>query len=236
MKLGIISDAHGNNDGLARCLNFLTRNQRVDRIVFLGDAIGYFPNSAEVCRILQDEKILCLMGNHEAMTLGILPACDPGNSLVRLPPASSLPAGWLDGVVRIGAKHTLFLEDTEILLTHATPDEPLTGKIQGNDDTRWSENARVVLVGHTHRPFARLYTNGSLLLNPGSCGYPRDHGTLLSAATLRLPECKAQIWRLPFRFSETVLKQVHPQVRSVTVRKCKAPVGTVVHKDIPGNE
>ncbi|MDR1659924.1 MAG: metallophosphoesterase family protein [Desulfovibrio sp.] len=236
MKLGIISDAHGNSDGLALCLDFLIKNQKVDEIVFLGDAVGYFPDSTEVCRLLQKEKILCLMGNHEAMTLGILPKCDPDNSLVRLPSSSSLPADWLGGVGRIGPKHTLSLGGVRILLAHATPDDPLTGKIQESKDVRrWSEKARVILVGHTHRPFARLDKTGSLILNPGSCGYPRDHGTLLSAATLCLPECRARIWRLPFRFCETVLRQVHRSVRNVVSRKCKTPVGTVARNDIIGD-
>ena len=49
MKAGIISDAHGNLAALQLSLNFLLKCQQVDCIYYLGDAIGYFPDSAAVC-------------------------------------------------------------------------------------------------------------------------------------------------------------------------------------------
>src|SRR5207249_2200026 len=43
--------------------------------------------------------------------------------------------------------------------------------------------ADVVILGHTHRPFA-LKVDSTLIVNPGSCDDPRDGTNLLSCAVL----------------------------------------------------
>ncbi len=40
MKIGVLSDAHGNPDGLKMCIDFFIQ-KKVGKIYFLGDAIGY---------------------------------------------------------------------------------------------------------------------------------------------------------------------------------------------------
>src|SRR5438128_11252350 len=72
MKIGFLSDAHGNPVMLAACLQELRRLE-TSSIYFLGDAVGYFPGDAEVFRILRSEAVQCQKGNHDAMLLGELP-------------------------------------------------------------------------------------------------------------------------------------------------------------------
>ena len=45
MKIGVVSDAHGNPYGLKTCIDFLRVRAQVARIYFLGDAVGYLPES-----------------------------------------------------------------------------------------------------------------------------------------------------------------------------------------------
>ena len=47
MKIGILSDAHGNPHGLNRCLTALKR-EGAERLYFLGDAVGYLPDWKDV--------------------------------------------------------------------------------------------------------------------------------------------------------------------------------------------
>ena len=64
MRLAIIADIHGNYRALDAVLSDIARHG-VDRIVSLGDNIGYGPEPEEVVRSLQAYRVLSVMGNHE---------------------------------------------------------------------------------------------------------------------------------------------------------------------------
>jgi protein phosphatase len=67
-------------------------------------------------------------------------------------------------------------DDIHFYLTHARPSDPLYGYCPQDSD-EWAKEvesveADVVLVGHTHTPFARKIGN-RLLVNRGSLGQPK---------------------------------------------------------------
>ncbi len=64
MRIAVISDIHGNLEALVRCLDDIERSG-VDRIVNLGDAIGYGPQPEEVLVLLEKMGIPNMLGNHE---------------------------------------------------------------------------------------------------------------------------------------------------------------------------
>jgi predicted phosphodiesterase len=64
MRLAIISDIHGNFEALQRVLEDIGQ-AGADRIVCLGDNIGYGPEPEEVVNELRRLEVPCLMGNHE---------------------------------------------------------------------------------------------------------------------------------------------------------------------------
>src|SRR5690242_10324659 len=72
VRVGLLSDAHGNPLGLRRCLAVL-RAAGVGPLYFLGDAVGYLPGEGEVIRTLAEAGAVCVRGNHEGMLLGELP-------------------------------------------------------------------------------------------------------------------------------------------------------------------
>ena len=64
MRLGIISDVHANELALEACLAALDR-LAVDRIVILGDVVGYGPDPEAVTQRvagLVSHGAICLMG------------------------------------------------------------------------------------------------------------------------------------------------------------------------------
>lgn len=69
MKLAIISDIHANLEALQATLQRISE-QGVDRIVCLGDIVGYNANPAECISLLREFDVLCIAGNHDRAVSG----------------------------------------------------------------------------------------------------------------------------------------------------------------------
>lgn len=217
MRLGILSDAHGNLAGLEACLRFLQR-QGVEEYLFLGDAVGYFPQSAAVCDLLARLPATVIAGNHEAMLLEILPMSGRMRDVIRPPaPHDHRIRRWLRRCEQAGPMRTAVIDGKRLLLAHGSPADPYCGRI-GDAAQVPSGTFDILLVGHTHHPQIMTLADGRLLINPGSCGYPRDNGAWLSVAVLDTVSMAAQIYRLPNRLDTAILNCVHPSVRNTLQR------------------
>jgi predicted phosphodiesterase len=69
MKLAIISDIHANLEALQATLQDISA-QAVDRIVCLGDIVGYNANPAACISLLRESDVLCIAGNHDRAVTG----------------------------------------------------------------------------------------------------------------------------------------------------------------------
>ena len=69
MKLAIISEIHANADALAATLDAIAPHA-VDRIVCLGDIVGYNTQPRECIALLREAKALCVAGNHDRAVCG----------------------------------------------------------------------------------------------------------------------------------------------------------------------
>jgi predicted phosphodiesterase len=67
-RYGVIADVHGNDTALAVVLRDLER-QRVDRVVALGDIVGYNASPNECVRTLARNDIPSIHGNHDLIAL-----------------------------------------------------------------------------------------------------------------------------------------------------------------------
>jgi Icc-related predicted phosphoesterase len=70
MREAIISDIHGNLEALEAVLKDI-ETQKVDRIVCLGDIVGYGANPRECIRLVMENCKLVLFGNHEFYIIDI---------------------------------------------------------------------------------------------------------------------------------------------------------------------
>ncbi len=211
MRIGVIGDSHGNAPGLALSLRFLGR-QKVDMVVHLGDAVGYYPHAGAVCLMLERAGAACIQGNHEAMLMGDLPVPPGAADVVRLPQSwDALPPAWRGQVERNGPALTLELAGRRVLCVHGSPRLPLAERVDAQQARRVDFDADVLLMGHTHRPLVER-NRGRLVLNPGSCGLPRDRGDHLSLAVLDLDAMEARVFRLPFAPSRRTLGMIHERV------------------------
>lgn len=208
MKIGLLSDAHGNWSGLAACLDKL-RGFKVDRIYFLGDAVGYLPGEREVLELLRLRDVVCQKGNHEAMLLGEISFSADKDRIYGIERARArlsetdrqYISGWPNHRV-------LELMSKKILFVHGSPANYLEGYIYPDNDLKVFENLpfAAVFMGHTHRPFISRREQ-TLIVNVGSCGIPRDNGDLLSFAVYDSDRDECEIFRL--RFDSGQLRQVY---------------------------
>lgn len=73
MRYGIVSDIHGNLEALTAALAFLD-GRGVDRLLCLGDLVGYNADSAACVRLLEERGAASIAGNHDliaARALGL---------------------------------------------------------------------------------------------------------------------------------------------------------------------
>ena len=69
MRLAIISDIHSNLEALTEVLR-VAEQQKVDRIVSLGDIVGYGASPNPCCEMVRSAAEITLLGNHDAAVAG----------------------------------------------------------------------------------------------------------------------------------------------------------------------
>jgi diadenosine tetraphosphatase ApaH/serine/threonine PP2A family protein phosphatase len=69
MRIAIISDIHSNIEALTEVLK-VAEAQKVDRLVSLGDVVGYGASANECCDLVRSVTEVTLLGNHDAAVAG----------------------------------------------------------------------------------------------------------------------------------------------------------------------
>lgn len=194
MRYGVISDVHGNLHALRAVLAVLAR-EGVDAYLCLGDTVGYgaFPN--ECVAAVTGLSGAAVAGNHDLIALALL-------SDGRCTPLARESLRWTSRVLtdethqRLAALPICAVAPG-IVLAHGSPDDPQEYvRSPGRADELLDRlpsvrtDSDVLLLGHTHEPWAYARHGGTLLrgaagmvalrpgethlLNPGSVGQSRD--------------------------------------------------------------
>jgi len=235
VKVGFVSDAHGNPHGLKVCLEHL-RRLGVKDVYFLGDAVGYFPDAQRTIDLLEAECVACLMGNHEAMLLGDLPV-EPGHDRVAkiTETREQIGSSYLEKIRSWERFKKIELDGRDILCVHGNPWDPLNGYVYPDSDIQgFSEMPfDAFFLGHTHRPFIRK-VGASIVTNVGSCSLPRDQGNLASCSVYDSTEDTVQVLRVPFDKDKIIRlygNWVSSEVRDTLLRQAdKETTGDIVEK------
>ena len=69
MRVAILSDIHSNLEALTAALAVVDR-ERPDRVVCLGDVVGYGASVNECCELIRARAEVTLLGNHDAAVAG----------------------------------------------------------------------------------------------------------------------------------------------------------------------
>lgn len=194
MRLGVISDVHGNLDALTAIIAAV-RRRGVDAWVSAGDLIGYGPHPNECVDMVGELGATAVAGNHELIVLGRLPGSGSSDR-------AHVTHRWTRDVLRDDVVDYLAalpprLEIGPVLVTHGSLDDPeeyvRTGEQAAAQLDRLQEShpsARLLVLGNTHRQLLvgegsgpvpvrtavpmPLQTSRRHVLNPGSVGQSRQ--------------------------------------------------------------
>lgn len=180
MKLGLISDIHCNLPALERALELLGD---CDEVLCAGDLLYQYRFSNVVLTLLRERGIRSIVGNHDNTILYA-----PGHPLRGSP---SVDADCFAYLGSLPERLTLDYGERRVAVFHGAPwDEPRATSacyLYPEDSRLLARIAEVdadfVILGHTHRPFA-AQVGATLVVNPGSCGEPRDASRTYSCAAL----------------------------------------------------
>jgi predicted phosphodiesterase len=221
MRLGIISDIHGNLLALESVLAALDA-AGIDRLICLGDAVGYGPDPIECLDLVFDRDAVMVIGNHEEAMLRPEIAKSFRDVAREAIEWTSRRMQTLrpDLIERIEQLPGMVYLESDLMLVHDSP-------IPGGRRYLLNEAAAapafrgvdtsICLVGHTHLPgcFKRrdgdgdamvesrpgspgvsveLETDARYILNPGSVGQPRDGDPRAAYAILDLDDRQIS-WR-----------------------------------------
>lgn len=197
MKYLIISDIHSN---LVALIQVLKKYNTVDKVICLGDIVGYGPHPNECSEIiLKNEKFShIVMGNHDAAVLDKINTKEFNTD-------AEIAINWTKKILKneylqklreLPQKTSFESENISNIIVHGSPKKPLLEYITNNViafDNLSYFNENICIVGHSHVPFVYIYKNSGLghmgkinseeemihkeyryIINIGAVGQPRD--------------------------------------------------------------
>lgn len=183
MRIGLISDIHGNLVSLGSVLADIDR-AGVDQIVCLGDVAAIGPQPCEVVEWLRALGCPCIMGNHDLELLNPDMVHDDAD----VSPWEVELIDWCVGQlseVDFDFLHSFqplveILLDAEatLLCFHGSPKSNVdkilaTTPVPELDEMLTGHTATVMVGGHTHVQMLRQH-RGVAIVNPGSVGFPLE--------------------------------------------------------------
>lgn len=198
MRYAIISDIHANVEALEAVLEDIDR-RRVDKIVCLGDIVGYNANPNETVDLIRERGILTIAGNHDLRGAG-------DQEPVGFNPQARSAILWTRD--QITPENKAFLASLPITLAVDDLFLMVHGSVNSADDyilstseaianfelLRKEGDLHICFFGQTHKPAIFVQDEGRVflvrgegkeydfmlrdrayyLINPGGVGQPRD--------------------------------------------------------------
>ncbi|MBE2268284.1 MAG: metallophosphoesterase family protein [Anaerolinea sp.] len=183
MKIGVISDVHGDYHALESAIQQLDELHQVTTIVCAGDLVGRGPDPDRVVQMIRERNFPTVRGNHDEWNYGL--------SVDNRAYLKTLPLEWrgeFDGV--------------QVYMTHGKPGNNLWGLYRDHVSNTLlnmmlaSLNVDVLITGHTHVPLYVKVQNGCVI-NPGSLyTFNNVRPTSHSYGVLSLPEMDFVVYDL----------------------------------------
>jgi putative phosphoesterase len=167
MKLGLISDIHGDLAALLRAQHLLLEQHRVDGIWCAGDLVGRGHSPDEVVLHIIQKGMPAVLGNHDEMMIS--PLADGRLMGERL----GMQASTLHLLAALPRTYRAQMDKRRLVMVHGTPRSNWE-RISPNPQEEgralaWLEKvgADILITGHSHVPMAIQNAHG-LVVNPGS--------------------------------------------------------------------
>lgn len=190
VTVAVLADIHANITALEAVLHEV-RRERIERLVLLGDMVGYYYEPRAVIAALSGFDCIAIRGNHDRLALEAR-----GDDSVLADYRSRYGSGldavfeqfgaaeW-DWLAQLPETREITLGDRQVLLAHGAPFDHDAYVYPDAEEARFGRveegfEGDAIWLGHTHWPFLR--PGRPTILNPGSVGQPRDIGGLASWA------------------------------------------------------
>ena len=183
MRLGVISDVHGNRVALEAVLDDMPD---VDRLVCAGDVVGYNPWPVECVATVRERSMPTVMGNHDRAVAGDTPFRFNSMAAAGVDYARErLDDDALSWLADLPPERTV--ADGRVKLVHGHPDDPDRYTYPEEFSARMLQGEDLLVTGHTHVQGHRVFEEG-VVMNPGSVGQPRDGDPKSGYAVVELSE------------------------------------------------
>ena len=218
MRVAVISDIHSNLAALRTALSYI-HTQSVDKVICLGDAVGYGPHPNQCIQLLQKNAHVCIMGNHDHAVLGLT---DPRYFNLYARQAVEWTQRVLTEESRFYLKKLpLFHKENGFLFVHSTPVHPEQWEyiFSERQARRYIElmEEQVCFIGHSHIPGVfpaqepsfyeeetKLdFRKQKYIVNVGSVGQPRDRDPRLCFVLFDTDTGYLKFVRLEYPVEET---------------------------------
>lgn len=180
-KICIFADAHGNQYAFAEIMKSMM-SKKPDSYIYCGDICGYYYGQNEIIRMLKKlERLECILGNHDRVFLDMIDGKTGGREYTEkygkannifMKTATEESIRFLR---KMGESLVLEVKGYEIGAFHGSPWNHLDEYIYPDADLSRFDGIDydLTLLGHTHYPMD-LATAKTRIINPGSCGQPRN--------------------------------------------------------------
>ncbi len=228
MRLALVSDIHANLEALQATLADIAA-RGVDRIVCLGDIVGYNAKPAECIALIRKAGALCVAGNHDLAVCGRMPTRHFPATAARAIAWTHRHLSWDDLLFLAGlplkanvggallAAHGALHPETECATVRLDSDERRSQSFQALIAD--PSGARIGAFGHTHQVGIYEFRSGSTtprgeqtitlrddacyLINPGSVGQPRSKDKRASYMVLDLARRTVTVHRVAYDAAAT---------------------------------
>jgi predicted phosphodiesterase len=242
LRFLILSDIHANLTALQAALT--AAEGRWDRVLCLGDVVGYGPDPNEAMDLVRSLNPVIIRGNHDKAACGLTDASD-------FNPVARMAAEWTTAQLR--PENLQLLRDlpmgpvvvSELAIVHgavADEDEYVFAPAPALDGLMYSP-AAITFFGHTHFQGGFSYRGTQLeiiqlkpptganfsalqleadtryLLNPGSIGQPRDGDPRAAFAIADLDHRVIEFWRVPYDIASVQARMRAANLPEVLVQR-----------------
>lgn len=193
MRLGAISDIHGNLPAFEAVLNDMPT---VEHVVCAGDVVGYNPWPQACVDLVRERGIPCVSGNHDRAV-----ARATGFRFNQMAQAGveyaseELAEGALEWLRTLPTTTTRL--DGQVRIVHGHPDDPDRYTYPSEFSTSMLSGESLLVLGHTHIQHAETFEAG-IVLNPGSVGQPRDGDPRAAYAVVDLTAGEVDLRRVKY--------------------------------------
>lgn len=210
MRLLLIADIHSNLEALQA-----VPKEEYDRLICLGDIVGYGPNPKECVDLIRKKADVCLMGNHDAAVCG-----KTGTEWFNADAKKAIE--WTKRELTKEQMNYLrklpeSYSTKDFFCVHGSPKDPLFEYILTREQAEEALSRigqKLIFCAHAHRPiafFVRMkeaidLKNKKAVISIPSVGQPRDGNPQAGYAILETENMQLEIKRVDYLVSETVKK------------------------------